>query len=66
MCSNSMAALQCSCDFEVNQTKIRGSCQSGRKVVPNNSKSDLPSILSYFLKQKLDLSAFCEMVKLKA
>ena len=31
---------QCSCDFEVNQTK--GGCQSGRKVVPYNSKSDLP------------------------
>ena len=29
------------CDFEVNQTKIRGGCQSGRKVVTHNSKSDL-------------------------
>ena len=29
---------------KVNQTKIKGGCQSGRKVVPhdNNSKSDLP------------------------
>ena len=26
----------------VNQTKIKGSCQSGRKVVPHDSKSDLP------------------------
>ena len=33
---------QYSCDFEVNQTKIKGGCQSGRKVVPHDSKSDLP------------------------
>ena len=32
----------CSCDFEVNQTKIKGGCQSGRKLVPRDSKSDLP------------------------
>ena len=32
----------CSCDFEVNRTKIKGGCQSGRKVVPHDSKSDLP------------------------
>ena len=30
----------CSCDFEVNQTKIKGGCQSRRKVVPHDSKSD--------------------------
>ena len=29
-------------EFEVNQTKIKGSCQSGRKVVTHDSKSDLP------------------------
>ena len=28
--------------FEINKTKIKGSCQSGRKVVHHNSKSDLP------------------------
>ena len=28
--------------FEINRTKIKGNCQSGRKVVPHNSKSDLP------------------------
>ena len=28
--------------FEVNQTKIKGGCQSGRKLVPHDSKSDLP------------------------
>ena len=32
----------CSCDFEVNQTKIKGSCQSGSKAVPHDSKSDFP------------------------
>ena len=31
-----------SCDFELNQTKIKGGCQSGRKAVTHNSKSDLP------------------------
>ena len=30
--------------FEINQTKIKGSCQSGRKVVTHNSKSDLPLV----------------------
>ena len=28
--------------FEINQTKIKGGCQSGRKVVTHNSKSALP------------------------
>ena len=28
--------------FEINQTKIKGCCQSGRKVVTHTSKSDLP------------------------
>ena len=28
--------------FEINQTKIKGGCQQGRKVVTHNSKSDLP------------------------
>ena len=28
--------------FEINRTKIKGSCQSGRKVVPHDSNSDLP------------------------
>ena len=30
--------------FEINRTKIKGSCQSGRKVVPQDSKSDLPLV----------------------
>ena len=29
-------------DFEVNQTKIKGGCQSERKVVTHDSMSDLP------------------------
>ena len=28
--------------LEINQTKIKGGCQSGRKVIPKDSKSDLP------------------------
>ena len=28
--------------FEINRTKIKGGCQSGRKVETHNSKSDLP------------------------
>ena len=30
--------------FEINLTKIKGGCQSGRKVVTHNSKSDLPLV----------------------
>ena len=30
--------------FEINQTKIKGGCQSGRKVVTRDSKSDLPLV----------------------
>ena len=39
MCSNSVDSAY---DFEVNQTKIRGGCQSRRIVVPHDFKSDLP------------------------
>ena len=28
--------------FEINQTKIKGGCQLGRKVITQNYKSDLP------------------------
>ena len=28
--------------FEINRTKINDGCQSGRKVVPHDTKSDLP------------------------
>ena len=33
---------------EVNQTKIKGGYQSGRKLVPHDSKSDLPLSLNGF------------------
>ena len=37
--------------FEINLTKIKGDCQSGRKVVTNNSKSYLPLVyITMFLK----------------
>ena len=44
--------------FEINQTKIKGGCQSGRKVVPHDSKSDLPleKINKYLLKKRMLLS----------
>ena len=32
--------------FEINRTKIKGGCQSGRKVVTHNSKSDSPLALA--------------------
>ena len=35
--------------FEINRTKIKGSCQSGRKVVPHNSKSDLPLVQMHMI-----------------
>ena len=28
--------------FEINLTKVKGGCKSGRKVVTHDSKSDLP------------------------
>ena len=31
--------------FEINREKIKGGCQSGRKVVTHNSKSDLPLVV---------------------
>ena len=30
---------------QINWTKIKGGCQSGRKVVPHGSKSDLPLVV---------------------
>ena len=35
--------------FEINQTKIKGGCQLGRKEVTYNSKSDLPLLCTLFL-----------------
>ena len=33
--------------FEINRKKIKGGCQSGRKVVTHNSKSYLPLVKLY-------------------
>ena len=46
--------------FDINRTKIEGGCQSERKVVTNNSKSDLPlvsneAIIVRLLRQKYTL-----------
>ena len=49
---------KCSCDFEVNQTKIKGGCQSRGKVVTHNSKSDLPLIHSQLDQNPLYLALF--------
>ena len=38
--------------FEINKTKIKGGCQSGRKVVPLDSKSDLPLDFEVISSQK--------------
>ena len=41
--------------FEINWTKIKGSCQSRRKVVTHNSKSDLPLIFeNIYVTQNLE------------
>ena len=37
----------CPSDFEVDQTKVKGGCQSGRIVVTHDSKSDLPLALIF-------------------
>ena len=38
--------------FEINLTKIKGGCQSGRKVVAHNFKSDLPLVGTYIFVTK--------------
>ena len=35
--------------FEANRTKIKGGCQSGRKVVTHDSKSDLPLVNTFLI-----------------
>ena len=37
--------------YEINRTKIKGDCQSGRKVVTHNSKSDLPLVMNKYHKE---------------
>ena len=41
--------------FEVNQTKIKCGCQSERKVVSHDSKSDLPLESNHFKIPKVQL-----------
>ena len=36
-------------NFDINGTKIKGGCQLGRKVVPHDSKSDLPLVENILL-----------------
>ena len=36
--------------FEINQTKIKGGCQSGKKVVTQNPKSDLTLVVTDYWK----------------
>ena len=47
MCSDGMASAHVILRY-VNQTKIKSGCQSGRKVVAHNSKSDLPLVCRAF------------------
>ena len=42
--------------FEINQTKIKGSCQSGRDVVAHDSKNDLPLVSICLLLQSVRLT----------
>ena len=42
--------------FEINQTKIKGDCQSGIKVVPHNSKSEFPLARG----KNLDKNCYCK------
>ena len=45
--------------FEINRTKIKGGCQSGRKVVTHNSKSDL--LLASYVHVLRYFGAFLEL-----
>ena len=47
-----MASVIVTCDFEVNQTKIKGGCQSGIKVAPHDYKSDLNLVRFFINHQK--------------
>ena len=39
--------------FEMNRTKIKAGCESGRKVVSHNSKSDLPLYVVHNMSLKM-------------
>ena len=40
--------------FEINRTKIKGSCQSGRKVETHDSKSDLLLVMEQIILKTLE------------
>ena len=48
MCSNFVDSAHVTCDSEANETKIKGSCQLGRKEVTHDSRSDLPLYFNQF------------------
>ena len=50
--------------FEINRTKIKVGCQSGRKVVAHDSKSDLP-LTSYICLIEINLQVTGEFCFLK-
>ena len=54
-------------NFEINRTKIEGGCQSGRKVVTHNSKSDLALIcnISIIYNYHFSYESFCAPNKSK-
>ena len=47
--------------FEINPTKIKGGCQSGRKGVPHDSESDLPLGTKTIVHLSRYLHAFLEV-----
>ena len=44
--------------FKINRKKIKGACQSGKKVVTHNSKSDLPNVWTFHSIKSWDFSFF--------
>ena len=49
--------------FEINQTKIKGGCQSGRKVVTHNSNSDLPLLWDFKIFGMVYLHVSCLLLE---
>ena len=41
--------------FDINLTKIKGSCQSGRKVVTHDSNSDSPLVTGKGIKKQKNM-----------
>ena len=64
MCSKSMASAHVILKY-LNQTKIKGGCQFGRKAVPYDSKSDLPIAFNNIEKKKFIPNRFIPIYKRK-